>query len=214
LLFASCLRLVSRCLARQRLAQEAGTPNILGVLRCGLAFVLRSAVGAATIQQLCGTASAALVAALRGHPGIVLLGAAAPAYDRPDRLPIVSLLVRAPKDVGLHCSSGLAHGTLLHHGFVCKLLNDVYGIQARSGCSCAGPYGHALLAVPEAVSQAQAEVARVGEASVKAGWCRVSLSLSTAPEDVEFLVAALWQVGACLGRGCRGSTLPSLAWAR
>lgn len=33
-------------------------------------------------------------------------------------------------------------GPYLHHHFVVTLLNDLYGIQARSGCSCAGPYGH------------------------------------------------------------------------
>ena len=46
------------------------------------------------------------------------------------RLPIFSFLVR-------HRDSGL----FLHHNFVCVLLNDLFGIQARGGCACAGPYG-------------------------------------------------------------------------
>ena len=29
---------------------------------------------------------------------------------------------------------------MLHHNFVSVLLNDLYGIQARGGCACAGPY--------------------------------------------------------------------------
>ena len=29
--------------------------------------------------------------------------------------------------------------------FVTSLLNDLFGIQSRAGCSCAGPYGHRLL---------------------------------------------------------------------
>ena len=28
----------------------------------------------------------------------------------------------------------------LHHNYVAALLNDLFGIQARSGCMCAGPY--------------------------------------------------------------------------
>lgn len=28
-------------------------------------------------------------------------------------------------------------------------MNDVFGIQVRSGCSCAGPYGVLLLGIPE-----------------------------------------------------------------
>ena len=35
----------------------------------------------------------------------------------------------------------------LHGRFVTKLLNDLFGIQARGGCACAGPYGHVLLGV-------------------------------------------------------------------
>ena len=31
-------------------------------------------------------------------------------------------------------------GKILHHNFVSVLLNDLYGIQARGGCACAGPY--------------------------------------------------------------------------
>ncbi|KAF1779009.1 Pyridoxal phosphate-dependent transferase [Phytophthora cactorum] len=33
----------------------------------------------------------------------------------------------------------------LHHNFVCALLNDVFGVQARGGCQCAGPFGSRLL---------------------------------------------------------------------
>jgi selenocysteine lyase/cysteine desulfurase len=28
----------------------------------------------------------------------------------------------------------------LHYNFICSLLNDLFGIQVRSGCACAGPY--------------------------------------------------------------------------
>ena len=45
------------------------------------------------------------------------------------RLPIFSFLVRHP-----------IAGVFLHHNYVCALLNDLFGIQARGGCACAGPY--------------------------------------------------------------------------
>ena len=38
-------------------------------------------------------------------------------------------------------------GKYLHHNFVVALLNDLFGIQSRGGCSCAGPYGHRLLGI-------------------------------------------------------------------
>ena len=61
------------------------------------------------------------------HPNIRVLG-----NPRATRLGIVSFMVE--------------HGDrFLHHNFVVALLNDLFGIQARGGCSCAGPYGHRLL---------------------------------------------------------------------
>ena len=54
-----------------------------------------------------------------------------------DRLAIVSLGLRDP------------HGRLLHSHFVAALLNDLFGIQARSGCFCAGPYVHRLYPIDD-----------------------------------------------------------------
>ena len=51
-----------------------------------------------------------------------------------DRLPIFSFVI-----------SHEGSGRLLHHNFVCTILNDVFGIQARGGCACAGPYAEVVL---------------------------------------------------------------------
>ena len=45
------------------------------------------------------------------------------------KLPIFSLVVQ-------HRDSG----RFLHHNYVSSVLNDVFGIQSRGGCMCAGPY--------------------------------------------------------------------------
>ncbi|MBP2329483.1 selenocysteine lyase/cysteine desulfurase [Kibdelosporangium banguiense] len=63
------------------------------------------------------------------NPGIEILG-----NHQSDRLSIVSFRIRA-------------RGRYLHHNFVVAVLNDLFGIQTRGGCSCAGPYGHRLLAI-------------------------------------------------------------------
>ena len=59
-------------------------------------------------------------------PGLVITG---PAPSSVDRLPIFSLVFNHPET-----------GKLLHHNFICSILSDLFGIQARGGCSCAGPY--------------------------------------------------------------------------
>lgn len=44
-------------------------------------------------------------------------------------------------------------GLFLHHNFISTLLNDLYGIQARGGCACAGPYAQDLLSIDNALAE-------------------------------------------------------------
>jgi hypothetical protein len=55
-------------------------------------------------------------------------------------------------------------------------LNDLFGIQARGGCSCAGPYGHRLLAITPQRSHALREEVDRGCEGVKPGWVRVNFN--------------------------------------
>lgn len=65
-------------------------------------------------------------------------------------------------------------GRYLHHNFVAALLNDLFGIQSRAGCSCAGPYGHRLLGIDDAHSHAfEREILR-GYEGIKPGWVRIN----------------------------------------
>ena len=47
--------------------------------------------------------------------------------NKTGQLPIFSFLIKHP-----------ASGLYLHHNFVVSLLNDLFGIQTRGGCACAG----------------------------------------------------------------------------
>lgn len=64
------------------------------------------------------------VTAWKDHASLINLGN----MDAP-RLPIFSFMV-------YHKQSG----RFLHHNYVSTLLNDLFGVQARGGCACAGPY--------------------------------------------------------------------------
>ena len=92
------------------------------------------------------------------------------------RLPIVSFNVRMGALVNR--SAVAAHELrpgvheFLHQNFVAQLLNDIYGIQARSGCSCTGPYGHRLFHATPEVSVALREDVKLGAAGVKPGAAR------------------------------------------
>ena len=71
------------------------------------------------------------------------------------------------------------------------LLNDLFGIQARGGCACAGPYGHRLLAIDLTRSQAfEREVLR-GCEGIKPGWVRVNFNYFISERVFEYIVQAV-----------------------
>jgi selenocysteine lyase/cysteine desulfurase len=138
--------------------EEGGTPAIVESIRAGLVFQLKEAVGADTIAALERSFIRRAVESWGANPNIELLGNLAA-----ERLSIVSFVVRrGPR--------------YLHHNFVVALLNDLFGIQARGGCSCAGPYGHRLLGIDLDRSHSfEREITR-GCEGIKPGWVRVNFN--------------------------------------
>ena len=108
------------------------------------------------------------------------------------RLPIVSFLVRAPAfDAG---DGAGPTSRFLHHSFVCAVLNDVFGVQARGGCACAGPYAHALLGIDESASAAL-EAHLLDKAEVlRPGFARVSLPYFASVNEIEYVANAIHAV--------------------
>ena len=111
--------------------EEGGTPAIVESIRAGLVFQLKEAVGTDAIRAR----------EERLHRGAPSTRWAREPEHRDPRQP------RAPS--GCRSSRFVVRpgGRYLHHNFVVALLNDLFGIQARGGCSCAGPYGHRLLGI-------------------------------------------------------------------
>ena len=138
--------------------EEGGTPAIVESIRAGLVFQLKEAVGAGTIQALERSFIGRAVASWGANPNLELLG-----NLEAERLSIVSFVVRrGPR--------------YLHHNFVVALLNDLFGIQSRGGCSCAGPYGHRLLGIDlERSHSFEREITR-GCEGIKPGWVRVNFN--------------------------------------
>jgi selenocysteine lyase/cysteine desulfurase len=145
--------------------EEGGTPAIIESIRAGLVFQLKEAVGAERIEACEADFLERAIAAWHAHPSIRVLG-------NPDarRLSIVSFLLRYadPQDP--------TREMYLHHNFVVALLNDLFGIQARGGCSCAGPYGHRLLGIDLARSHAFECAIVAGHEGLKPGWVRVNFN--------------------------------------
>ncbi|CAJ2675864.1 unnamed protein product [Trifolium pratense] len=85
---------------------------------------------------------------------------------------------------------GNQKGKPLHGPFVAALLNDLFGIQARGGCACAGPYGHDLLNINKSQSLAIRSSVQEGYIGVKPGWTRVSFLYYMSEEDFEYILSA------------------------
>lgn len=153
--------------------EEGGTPGIVESIRAGLVFKLQQEVGTAVIEELEEGFIRRALARWRQHPNIDVLGNPAEA-----RLSIVSLCIK-------HCDK------YLHYGFVIALLNDLFGIQARGGCSCAGPYGHSLLGMDMAYSRALEEELFKGQIVLRPGWVRLNFNYFIDEETYQYLVEAI-----------------------
>ena len=147
--------------------EEGGTPAILESIRAGLVFQLKQAVGVPAIREREESFVRRAIASWRDNPRIEILGN----LDAP-RLSIVSFMIRG--EDGRH----------LHHNFVVAVLSDLFGIQARGGCSCAGPYGHRLLGIDRERSRELDRVAVGGEYGIKPGWARLGFNYFISEADV------------------------------
>ena len=75
-------------------------------------------------------------------------------------------------------------------------LNDLFGIQSRGGCSCAGPYGHRLLGIDLARShEFEREIGR-GCEGIKPGWVRVNFNYFISEAVFQYIVGAVDLVAA------------------
>ena len=153
--------------------EEGGTPAIVESIRAGLVFQLKEAVGEDAIREREESFIRRANESWSANPNLKILGN----LDA-KRLSIVSFVVR--------------HGERqLHHEFVVALLNDLFGIQARGGCSCAGPYGHRLLGIDLPMSKRFEEAILDGCEGIKPGWVRVNFNYFLSETVFEFILAAI-----------------------
>jgi selenocysteine lyase/cysteine desulfurase len=154
--------------------EKAGTPGILQAIRSALVMELKEKIGVSRIREIESRHLKLFFSELKDHAGIEFLGIS----DLSRRIPIISFNIK--------------HGErILHPKFVTKLLNDLFGIQSRAGCSCAGPYGHILLDIDDELSQQYRQVIARGMTGLKPGWVRINLHYTFTEADIRFLTRAI-----------------------
>ncbi|MCO1333644.1 aminotransferase class V-fold PLP-dependent enzyme [Microbulbifer sp. OS29] len=154
-------------------SEEGGTPAIVESIRAGMVFKLQQAVGTENIGRREADYVERALERWSSEKNIEILG-----NTQSPRLSIVSLRIKWK-------------GRDLHYGFVVALLNDLFGIQARGGCSCAGPYGHTLLGIDMAYSRALEQQILNGHKLLRPGWVRLNFNYFISEAVFEYLLEAV-----------------------
>ena len=156
--------------------EEAGTPNVVGDIRAALTFLVKEAIGQTLMDERNAAWRSKALAVWRDNPAIEIMGAP----EAQHVLPVFSFRVR-----------DLERGGYIHQQLITRMLSDAYGIQARGGCACAGPYAHRLLDIKEEESRAIEESILSGEELKKPGWTRLNFSVLMSAEKVDKIIAAV-----------------------
>jgi selenocysteine lyase/cysteine desulfurase len=167
--------------------EDAGTPGALQIYQCSMAFAVKDSLGPKNIEERELDLLTDFFEWLKDthRKNVFILGNRDPAR----RVAIISFNVIGPQP--------------LHPRFVTVLLSDLFGIQSRAGCSCAGPHGVDLFGASAKHERAWAsyvvgeqrgrieEVDDIGLYSIKPGWCRINLHYTLDGDDIWYLKQAL-----------------------
>ena len=159
--------------------EMAGTPPILQTIKAALAMDLKENIGVDKIERIEAEHTKDFLTRLKKMPNIVMVGR----VDPEEKIPIISFNIKHKERI-------------LHPKFVTKLLNDLFGIQSRAGCSCAGPYGHLLLGISDEQSMEYRDSIQKGLFGLKPGWVRINIHYTLSRDDVDFLAEAIAFVAA------------------
>lgn len=160
--------------ARLEQREEGGTPNVIGDIRAALAMIVKDVIGEGNIAKRNQELSSRAFDAWSNHPNLRLL-----APDHTSRLPIFSFV---PLD---------NDGQRIDYKDFTRALSDHYGIQARGGCSCAGPYVHQLLDIDDETSANLRADLLAGDDTGKPGFVRLNLSYLMDEATVLYILAAI-----------------------
>ncbi|WP_127115902.1 aminotransferase class V-fold PLP-dependent enzyme [Shimia sediminis] len=154
--------------------EEGGTPNVIGDIRAALSLIVKDVIGQDYIQARNAGNTERAFAAWGDVPGIEILAA-----ERRERLPFLSFVPH------------YADGTRMDYRAFTRALSDRYGIQARGGCSCAGPYVHRLMEIDDAWSEEIRADILAGDTKSKPGFVRLNLSYLMDDEVIDVILDAV-----------------------
>lgn len=154
--------------------ETAGTPGIVQLMRAAMALEVKKQIGIPTIEAIELQYITKAMAELKKIENIEVLGN----HDPSKRLPILSFNIRYKQGY-------------LHYGFVSTLLNDLFGIQSRAGCACAGPYGILLMRINDKKLEKIKSAVHNGILAIKPGWVRINFHYTLDQATFNYIIEAL-----------------------
>ena len=190
---------------RQSLLESSGyrlppprMSSLIEMIRIAEVFRIKKAMCIEAIRTVVGFYAEYALNRLAAMPGIEIIG-----HTGASRFAIISFLLRSHFDSNNPPPAQLKQYLLafptadgstvyyVHHNLVAKLLNDIFGIQVRPGCSCAGPYGHWLLGIDDELSRYHRNRIDRGLLDLKPGWIRVTFNELNSFDDVKYVLSAI-----------------------
>ena len=154
--------------------EESGTPNILGGIRIGLMTYIRSKIDHELIIDIDEEYNKLMESI--NEPNINILEHEL--LKGKTHIPVFSFLI--------------SYGDKFYHpNFVCALLNDIFGIQSRPGCSCAPDYGQLLLSQKFDDFEQFKNFVVEGNEIFKPGYTRLNLPYFYPKFIIEYIVKAI-----------------------
>ncbi|MFK8045405.1 MAG: aminotransferase class V-fold PLP-dependent enzyme [Crocinitomicaceae bacterium] len=149
--------------------EDGGTPGFLQGIKTAMAIKLKEEMGVEKIMAREHEINQQLFEGFDSIPEVTVLEP-----NQKDRLGVFSFVVEN-----------------IHYNLMVRLLNDLFGIQTRGGCACAGTYGHILLNFSQSVSEEINCTLQQGDNTSRPGWVRLSIHPTTSSEEVNSLIAAI-----------------------
>ncbi len=136
----------------------AGTPGILQFIKTAKVYELRNNYGLDRIKNEKKQLHRYFLNGLKKIKGVVIYG-----NQETDNIGICSFNIAGHSPYEL-----------------CEKLSSQYALETRAGCSCAGPYGHILLGLPNDKN-----------ISSDVGWLRVSIHFTHTKKDIDYLLNSI-----------------------
>ncbi|KAL3309262.1 hypothetical protein Ciccas_012192, partial [Cichlidogyrus casuarinus] len=190
--------------------EEGGTPGIIESIRAGMVMQLRQSISPEYIFQKEQGIVRRAWNRLSSCQNLIVLGG-----SKAERLPVFSIIIRhkmlfveegkgSISENSNKAEKATQNVLFLHHNFVVAILNDLFGIQCRGGCACAGPYAMDLLGISDSLAKVYENVViRVGldlttevKDLLKPGFARFNLAYFSTEAEQEFVLNAICFVAA------------------